>query len=997
VLGSLQHSSSFVFYLMLACGYGQSFDAVISGQNSSITFRLSRFKMKRFTTLIIGVLIAHTFVSSVRAVVTNSYVSFREVAGGFVLSDGGQSVPIVISSDDFSGVQRVAKDLQQDIERVTDAKPELLTQLPQDAKTVVVVGTIGKSPLIDELIANGQLDATGVTGCWEASVTECIENPWPGIERALVIAGSDKRGTIFGMYELSRQIGVSPWYWWADVPPRKVNALYVLPGRHVDQPKVKYRGIFINDEEPALGGWAREKFGGVNSKMYAHMFELILRLKGNYLWPAMWGKSIYDDDPESPRLADEYGVVIGTSHHEPMMRAHVEWERYGEGGAWNYKTNAEKLREFWREGIKRMGDNESIVTLAMRGDGDEPMSAEADIALLETIVADQRKILEAELDKPLESQPQVWALYKEVQEYYDKGMRVPDDVTLLLCDDNWGNLRKLPNLKDNPRAGGYGIYYHFDYVGGPRNYKWLNTTQVARVWEQMHLAYRHGVDRLWVVNVGDLKPMEYPIEFFLDYAWDPEAWPAERLPEYARAWAEEQFGPEHAERIAAWITGYTTINSRRKPELLSPETYSLVNYHEWDYVNSYLGAQTFKAQMLFAKLPAEQRDAFFQLVLFPIQATANLNELYYTVARNRLYAEQGRASTNELAEQARKLYARDADLCRQYNEDLADGKWRHMMDQAHIGYTYWQQPDKQAMPVVKEIEIGDTAKLGVAIEGSTAAWPGSDEQAVLPELTPWSRQSVWTEVFNRGTQPFEYQITASEPWVQIERSQGAIGRQETVGISIDWNKVPLGRHLVELTISGADEKVTIELPVNKPSAEGVHGFVESNGYVSMNAEHFIRAVNTDDIHWERIPNLGRSASGSMSAFPVTVEPRIPEGDAPRLEYKVHLFNSGKVKVKAYLAPTLDFPNKRGLECAISFDDEQPQIVNLHPDTSVPAWEAMVAINANIVTSEHEISEPGEHTLKFWMVDPGVVVERLVIETGNVRPSYLGPPESRFVP
>jgi hypothetical protein len=966
----------------------------------------------------VSIVVLLLFVSSLPAVVTNPFVSFHEVASGFDLSIDGKVTPLVMSSDDYLGVQRVAKDLQNDIERVTDAKPELLNELPKGAQDVVVVGTIGKSPLIDELIATGKLNVAGVAGRWEASVTETIEKPWPGVERALVIAGSDKRGTIFGMYELSRQIGVSPWHWWADVPPRKAKSLWVLPGRYVDQPQVKYRGIFINDEEPALGGWARESFGGVNSKMYSHMFELILRLKGNYLWPAMWGKSIYDDDPESPRLADEYGIVIGTSHHEPMMRAHVEWERYGEGGAWNYKANAAKLREFWREGIRRMGDNESVITLAMRGDGDEPMSAEADIALLETIVADQRKILTEELKKPLESQPQVWALYKEVQEYYDKGMRVPDDVTLLLCDDNWGNIRKLPNLKDKPRAGGYGIYYHFDYVGGPRNYKWLNTTQIARVWEQMHLAYRHGVDRLWVVNVGDLKPMEYPIEFFLDYAWNPEAWPADRLPEYARAWAAAQFDKQHASTIARLITAYTTINSRRKPELLSPETYSLVNYNEWERVSAEYNALAAEAQALSNQIPTDQRDAFFQLVLFPIQAGANLNELYYTVARNRLFAEQGRAITNELAERARKLYVRDAELCRQYNENLADGKWQHMMDQTHIGYTYWQQPDKQVMPEVKEIEIGSEAKLGVAIEGSKSAWPGSDEQAVLPELTPWSQQSVWIDVFNRGKEEpgghvssaLGYHVKTSQPWVAVKSSSDRED-SDRLNVSVDWDKAPPGEHQIELAISGAGETVKVQLPVNKPKAEGVHGFVESGNAVSIDAEHFTRAVGTGVIYWNRIPNLGRSVSGSMATFPVTADMQIAgmrnktgtafratvNNDAPHLEYKVHLFKSGKVKVKAYLAPTLDFQNKGGLECAVSFDDEQPQIVNLHPDTSVPAWEAMVAINANIITSEHEIAEPGEHTLKFWMVGPGVVIERLVIETGEVPTSYLGPPESRFVP
>jgi hypothetical protein len=937
------------------------------------------------------------FISEARGVVTDPYVVQEPRLGSFPLSVDEVSVPIVVDENDFPGVLRVAKDLQQDLARVTDAEPELHYQLPAGKSSLVVVGTVGRSSLIDQLIKSGKLNVAGVAGRWEASVTQVIENPWPGVERALIIAGSDKRGTIFGVYELSSQIGVSPWYWWADVPPKKSKELHILPGRHVQQPAVKYRGIFINDEEPALGGWAREKFGGVNSKMYAHMYELILRLKGNYLWPAMWGKSLYDDDTKSAELADEYGVVIGTSHHEPMMRAHVEWQRYGEGGPWNYKSNPEKLREFWRAGIERMGNNESVVTLAMRGDGDEPMSAEADIALLESIVADQRKILAEVTGKPLESQPQVWALYKEVQEYYDKGMRVPDDVTLLLCDDNWGNLRKLPNLKEKPRSGGYGIYYHFDYVGGPRNYKWLNTTQVSRVWEQMHLAYRHGVDRLWVVNVGDLKPMEYPIEFFLDYAWNPENWPAERLLEHTRLWASEQFGNEHAERIAKLITGYTTINSRRKPELLSSETYSLVNYHEWERVSSQYNALADEAESLYQQIDPVQRDAFFQLVLFPIQACANLNELYYATARNRLYAEQGRGLTNYYAVQVRQRYARDTELCRQYNEDLVDGKWKHMMDQTHIGYTYWQQPDKQVMPEVKEIEVSNEAKLGVAIEGSTHAWPGAEHKGVLPELTPWSQPLVYVEVFNRGQAEFEANITASEEWVISDTSETSILEDERVNLSVDWRNVPMGEHQVEVTITGAGEKITVELPVNKPNVEGVHGFVESNGFVSIDAEHFTRAVEGRGIRWSRIPNLGRSVSGSMAAFPVTAEKQKPGDDAPHLEYDIHLFKPGDVKVKAYLSPTLDFQNDEGLECAISFDDQEPKRVNLHPDTSTRPWEAMVAANINVVTTEHEIREPGRHSLKFWLVDTGVVVERLVIEADEMPSSYLGPPESRFVP
>ncbi|MFC2139009.1 glycosyl hydrolase 115 family protein, partial [Bacteroidota bacterium] len=372
-------------------------------------------------------------------------------------------------------------------------------------------------------------------------IIEVIENPLPEVDRALVIAGSDKRGTIFGMFDVSAEMGVSPWYFWADVPVKTKENVYVKPGRFSKgEPKVKYRGIFLNDEAPALSGWVHENFGDYNHKFYVHVFELILRLHGNYLWPAMWGNAFADDDSLNMILADEYGIVMSTSHHEPMMRADKEWNRYGEG-RWEYSTNPENLYKFWVDGAKRNKDYESYYTLGMRGQEDKPMSEGENIELLEKIVKDQREILtNVFTDRDITDIPQVWCLYKEVQGYYDKGMRVPDDVTLLLCDDNWGNVRVLPKPEDRDRKGGFGSYYHFDFVGGPVSYRWLNVTQIERVWEQMNLSYNYNANRIWIVNVGDLKPMEFPISFFLDFAWNPECFDAEKLPSYYSSWAGQQ-------------------------------------------------------------------------------------------------------------------------------------------------------------------------------------------------------------------------------------------------------------------------------------------------------------------------------------------------------------------------------------------------------------------------------------------------------------------------
>lgn len=540
----------------------------------------------------------------------------------------------------------------------------------------------------------------------------------------------------------------------------------------------------------------------------------------------MWGKAFYDDDPRNPELADEYGVVIGTSHHEPLMRTHVEWSRYGEGD-WNYETNPENLQKFWKEGMERTGDYESLVTVGMRGDGDEAMTEGTAIELLENIVEDQRQIIAEVTGKPAEETPQVWSLYKEVQDYYDQGMRVPDDVTLLLADDNWGNIRKLPDPEDDPREGGYGIYYHFDYVGGPRNYKWLNTTQIERVWEQMNLAYQYDATELWVVNVGDLKPMEFPISFFLDFAWDPEKIDASDLVNYSENWSAKQFGDEYASEIGDILNKYTKYNSRRKPEMLSPETYSLINYNEAENVVKDYNMLVEKAEEINNKLPAEYRDAYFQLVLFPVKASANLNELYVATAKNRLYAEQGRATANSYAEKVKALYKKDSELTEKYHS-IADGKWKHMMSQTHIGYTYWQQPEEQTMPETETIEIAEKPEMGIAIEGSKESWPASNEAAKLPEFTSVEDQKSYVEIFNKGKGKFTFKVRKEDKWINISEEKGSVSDQKRLDVSIDWDKAPKGKSTGNFSIQHGKNSIKIEVPMHNINTENVKGFVESN-------------------------------------------------------------------------------------------------------------------------------------------------------------------------
>lgn len=925
----------------------------------------------------------------------NKYVRNTASQSSFTLSSKGKSASFLVSTNDHPGVLRVVKHLQTDVENVTGIEPVLFQNKIEGMETLVIIGTLGKSPIIDQLVKEGKIDPSALKGKWEKFTTQIIKKPFPGVKQALVIAGSDKRGTIYGIYDLSNQIGVSPWYWWADIPVKKQLELHVLPGVHTaGEPKVKYRGIFINDEAPALAGWAHEKYGGFNAKFYEKVFELILRMKGNYLWPAMWGRMFYVDDPENPKLADEYGIVMGTSHHEPLTRAHAEWEKECKG-KWDYRTNSENLIEFWRGGMKRLGNTESIVTIGMRGDGDEPMTDGTAIELLEDIVKKQREIIAKVTGNPAEETTQIWALYKEVQDYYDKGMRVPDDVTLLLADDNWGNIRKLPELNSATRKGGYGIYYHFDYVGGPRNYKWLNTNQIERVWEQMNLAYEFGAKQIWLVNVGDIKPMEFPTEFFLDYAWNPEKWTADNLDDYYLQWSNEAFGKEHGKAIAEILKKYTKYNSRRKPELLDPKTYSLVHYNEADRIVDEYNALTVQANSIYKKLPEQYKDAYYQLVLHPVLACANLNELYVTAGKNSLYAKQGRAATNEMADKVQQLFDKDAELTEYFHRKMANGKWNHIMSQTHIGYDNWQQPDQNNIPKTQKIVLPDKPEIGVAIEGSEEWFPETDEEATLPSFDPFNDQVGSFVIFNRGKSNFKYEIKTQAEWINVSKYKGEIDLEDKLVVKIDWEKAPKGINRSQIKVEALGRIIPITVDMDNRDKKEIKGFIESNGHVSIEAENYSRKYADKKFRWVTIPNLGKTSSG-VTPMPVFVAPQTISQTSPRLEFDIHLFSKGTVKVHAYFSPTLNFTIRDGLKYGIGFDGERPKVINVHQDTSDQNWEMSVANNIKVLTSIHNIQESGNHTLKFHMIDSGLVLQKIVIETGDLKVSYLGPPESANV-
>ncbi|KAH6662569.1 hypothetical protein B0J14DRAFT_610451 [Halenospora varia] len=885
---------------------------------------------------------------------------------------------------------------------------------------------------------SGKLDPKPIIGSWESFITQVVEKPIPGVDKALVVVGSDMRGTIYGLYDLSEQMGVSPWWWWADVPVRKRAGVWALPGKKVQgPPTVKYRGIFINDEQPALTNWInanyeRGKYGpGFNHYFHPRVFELLLRLRANYFWPAMWASMFGVDDTANQAIADAYGIVMGTSHTEPMMRASNEWgtfgKQYGGNGQWEFDTNNASLTPFFKVGAQRAkpyGGN-SLFTMAMRGSGDTSLllTQEEAIVVLQNVVATQRKVLgEVFNGTRVQDIPQMWCLYKEVQGYYEGGMTVPDDITLLWADDNWGNIRRLPTGNETARSG------------GREDYKWINTIQLQKTVEQMQLAYARQANRIWILNVGDLKPLEIPINHFLDMAYDATKWGYDSVPTWLKLWAEREFGHEHAQDISSVVDRYGMYAARRKYELIDASTYSVLNYNEADAILAQWDDLAGDAQAIYDKLDDAFKPAYYEMILQPCLGGQVVNQIYIGAAKNRLYALQRRNSANEVAEEVLTAFKKDHALTKRYHE-LLDGKWNHMLDQTHLSYDlswkgplydgYWQQPMRNTLPpltYVQELETSLAGNLGVAIEGNNASLAGDDawhansgNTLVLPPMSPFGPKTRWIDVFARGTSGCSWNVTPVKDYViaspRTGYTGGNNGTDTRVYISIDWSKAPPAPNTTTVNVNvtsscnwGNFQMPIVQVPVqNLAVPSNFTGFVENDRYIAIEAEHTSRNTLANGVSYTTLPSYGRTLSG-VTLQPVLAASQTP-GQGPVLEYDIYTFtNHTAANITLLLSPSL---NQRGpsrpLKYAIAIDSETPQIRqfvgNFTGGDYPKGWNQAVADgvwgwgSGNMTVTRHNLSQKGKHTLKIWAIEPGVVVQKIVVDLGGVRASYLGPPES----
>lgn len=939
-------------------------------------------------------------------------VSEHQSIGDFPIASKSSPAAIYYDDSDSETVATVSGLLSADIKMVTGKKPKIKTGSISD-KYAIVVGTIGHNKIIDQLIASSALDISQIENGTEQYAVETITRPFGNVEMLLVIAGTDRRGCAYGVFSLSEAIGVPALYWWADAPVAHHKSLYLKPiAFQSKKPSVRYRGIFINDEGWGITPWARNgldaDINDIGPVTYEKVCELILRMKGNMLAPAMHPSSgAFNKYPENARVADKYGIIMTSSHCEPLLFNNVtEWNRETMG-EWNYVTNRDGILNVLENRVMTNGGYENIYTIAMRGIHDSGIvgvSKDDEVALVESVITDQRSLLSKHIQAPITEIPQIFVPYKEVLDTYENGLKVPDDITIVWPDDNYGYIKRLNTNAERQRAGGSGVYYHISYLGEPHDYLWLNTTPPALMWEEMHKAYRNGAKQYWLLNVGDIKPGELGMATFLDMAWNIDDYDYESINAYQPRLLASFFGNQHYDEIKCILDEYYKLgfqhkpeamgwgwewNSRRAREKIVDTDFSVTNYDEIESrLQSYRNIAD-KAEVLMRRLPGHLYAPFFELVYYPVKGASLMNHKMLYAQLSRWHAAKKNAVANRYARLSAECHDSIANITAQYNS-LLDGKWAHMMTQAPGWVATYQN-----MPPVGSCDTPDDGIINIEV-------PCQDFSGlnIMPSAYPWTESDMWIDIFNSGKKAQAWSINTDAAWLSFSKNDGLLDIHDRILVTVDWDKAPKGKAMAEIVLCSPTQNESIYLPINNLSlndhSDMLDAYVEQNGCVAISAANPSRVISTDGIEIKAIDGLGYDGQSIMLGETGVAKPQVHDLDnACRAEYDFYTFGCGSVTVYTYALPTFPTTKSDGTRFGVMIDDGDVKYISNDAKEYSGEWRDNVARNASIKSVTLNVNKPGRHTLKLICRDPGMIVQKIVIDLGGMKRSYLGPSPMRL--
>jgi len=937
---------------------------------------------------------------------------------------------VYYDAKDFEVVKTTAGLFANDVKEVSGQLLGVATTKEAPQKNCIIIGTLGYNEWIDQMIAKKKLDVEPLKNRWESYLVQLVCNPLPGVDKALVIVGSDRRGTTYGLLSVSRTIGVSPWYWWADAPIIKKDQLHLRVDKYISkEPTVKYRGIFINDEDWGLYRWSRDNFekelGNFGPRTYAKVCELLLRLQANYLCPAMHDASMaFHRIPENRVVADRFAILMGASHCEPLLfNTASEWKR-DKMGEWDYINNKKGVDSVLNVRVKECAPFENVYTLALRGLHDRAMNASNDMGdrkdMLQEALMAQRQMLIDAIGKPGEEIPQAFTPYKEVLDVYDEGLELPDDVTIIWPDDNYGYMKRLSSPKEQKRSGRSGVYYHSSYLGKPHDHLWMNTVSPTLMYEELRKAYDATADRIWLLNAGDIKSCEFAVDYFLTMAFDIDAFNFERAANYRTEWLCGMLGDQYRNEYQDVVNSFYKLAFARKPEFMgwgyqwttdkhgrernTDTDFSLTNYREVDNrLSEYRRIGGIVENILNNMSDEKQKACFYQSLYYPVKGCELLNRMVLDGQRNRWYAIQQRASAKDLKKSAKACYDSLEVITKGYNS-LLDGKWNHVMTMKQgFAAAYFE------LPKLRDVELAPAASLGVMAEGE-AVLKGLQSFHPLPCFNTYLRQSYYVDVFNKGATPLKWKTSVTNDWILVSKKSGETATEERIEVSIDWAKVPAGERILGTLdiMSDRGEKETVYISVFNPTSPSLAEmdtlFVENNGYVAMDAASFHRKVENDDIKMIVIPNLGFENTAVQLGNPMAKAQRTAGRNTPRLEYDFYTFEQGSVDVYTYVLPTFPISKDRGyagheatnVETKYGVCIDEGPVMN--PSTSsfeyAQIWYESVLKNCRINRTTLHIDKPGKHTVKIICGDAGTVLQKVVLDFGGMKRSYMGPQPTR---